>query len=109
MQCKHPVGDDDVEEVDTEDADGAAGGYRSNDDGREEDVAQNGTKNLIFAEVILNNKPKGKNDSGSRHWQGNHCKHSHKSSSTISLVLKNGTKPPITRCDVLSNNRIKYQ
>ena len=38
-ECKHPVGDDDVEEVDTEDADGAAGGYRSNDDGREEDVA----------------------------------------------------------------------
>lgn len=114
---KRPVDDDDaVEEVDrevaeAEDADG--GGDRGDDDGREEDDAQNGTKNPIFAEVTFLNKPKGKNDGGARHWQCNRCKHSFKSSSTrIRLHFfgtQDGAKSPIARYDVLRSNRDKYQ
>ena len=112
---KHTVGDDafEVDREVAEDADGAAGGNHSNDDGHEDDDAQNGTKNPIFAEVILLNKPKGKNDSGSRHRQCYYCNNSYKSSSTRIrqhfFGTQNGTKSLIARCDVLRNNHVKYQ
>ncbi|KAF8727125.1 hypothetical protein HU200_019633 [Digitaria exilis] len=119
---KRPVDDDDVEEVDppevTEnatpgDADGAASGDPSDDDGREEDDAQNGITNPILAEITFLNKTKGKNDGGSRNWRCNHCKQQYKSSLTRMkqhfFGTQNGKKASIARCEVLRNNRVKYQ